>query len=366
MKYILIFIFLFIPSVSAKNDAISCSYKTEGKVVNFGYYIDENGTGNITNFIIDGKKYNNYNNLLNGDLTLECPKLNSIKYYGNDDINFYITKTDDDFRSLIAQGDIVYDANGDVIGQVEKYYRSTNNNSTNYTHYDSKEINGSVSGETRKQMINNIKAYSSNDCTYIEKTAIAEYFFANDFYSVSNFSSSNTFMYKNEYITLSSTCANDAKNLYNSILYIRNMLSDYVDGGGDVNSINYLSLEGSYYSGYNALTTPWYDNSTSSDVCDVISADIRKILNELFNTLRLICVILVVFLINLDLMQTLSKKDDSEIKKMINRSIKRVVALVLMLLLPFLINFILDLINGYFGNSYINVNGECVKAITGG
>ena len=89
-------------------------------------------------------------------------------------------------------------------------------------------------------------------------------------------------------------------------------------------------------------------------------------MNEFFNIFRLISVILVVFLISLDLVKTLSKNDDSEIKKMINRSVKRMIALVLALLLPFLINFILDLVNDYMGNSYVNVNGECVKAITGG
>ena len=365
MKYILLFILLFIPNIYAKNDAISCSYKSDDKTINFGYYIDEDGKGNITNFTVNGKKHN-YENYLSGTLTLECPSLTFAKFYGNDDTTFYITKNADDFRLLIMTGEIIYDKNNDVVGQVESYSRPKNNSSTKYTHYTSAEISGGVSDETRKQMIENVKAYAKGACTYLEKTAIAEYFYANDFYSIDSFSSSSAFMHNNEYITLSGECAKDAQNLYKSILYVRNMLSDYVDGGGDVNTINYLSLRGSYYSGFGALTTPWYDTSISEDACDAISQDIRKILNEFFNIFRLISVILVVFLINLDLMKTLSKKDDTEIKKMINRSVKRMIALVLALLLPFLINFILDLVNDYMGNSYVNVNGECVKAVTGG
>lgn len=365
MKYLILFLILFIPSVNAKNDALVCTYKTNNNTVTFGYYIDDTGNGKITNFTYSGDPNSIYNNYLKGDLQLECPIVKQIKYYGSDLTEFFITKSEEDFNNLIVNNTL-FDKNGYIIGQIENKYESEVIKKFNYSHYESSEIKGSVTEQTRNQMLENIKAYASDDCSYIEKTAIAEYFFANDFDSMNNFYDSNTFKYKNNYIKLNDRCAKNAKNLYNSLFSLRYMLSDYVDSGGDTNTISYLSLQGSFYAGYGALTTPWYNNTTSDNACDAISGDIRKILNELFDTLRLISVILVIFLINLDLIQTLGKKDDSEIKKMVNRSIKRMIALILMLLMPFIINLILDLLNNYLSNSYVNVNGECVKAVTGG
>ena len=62
MKYILLFIFLFIPSVRASEDALSCSYNINGKTVNFGYYISSDNTPVITSFIVDGESYSYYYN----------------------------------------------------------------------------------------------------------------------------------------------------------------------------------------------------------------------------------------------------------------------------------------------------------------
>lgn len=365
MKYILLFILLFIPNIYAKNDAISCEYTVNEKSIVIDYYIDENGNGEISNFYIDGEigyETADYFNMIKGDnLTLKCPYIKEVELYGYG--KYYVVTKEED--NDLQEGNVLSDDKGQI-GQIKKATSGVNNKSRNYTHYTSAEVNSGVGDDARKQMITNIKAYTNGACSYVEKTAIAEYFYANSLDSINNFSGSNIFMHNKQYITLSSECAKIAQDLYVSIFNIRRILSDYVDGGGNVNTINYLSLQGSYYSGFGALTTPWYDTSISEDACDAISQDIRKILNEFFNIFRLVSVILVVFLISLDLVKTLSKNDDGEIKKMINRSIKRMIALVLALLLPFLINFILDLVNDYMGNSYVNVNGECVKAITGG
>ena len=365
MKYILLFIFLFIPNIYAKNDAISCEYTINEKSIVIDYYIDENGNGEISNFYIDGEigyETADYFNMIKGDsLTLKCPYIKEVELYG---YGKYYVVTKEEANDL-QEGNVLSDDKGQI-GQIKTATSGVNNKSRSYTHYTTAEVNSGVGDAARKQMATNIKAYAKGACSYVEKTAIAEYFYANSFDAIDNFSGSNTFMHNNQYITLSSECAKIAQDLYVSIFNIRRILSDYVDGGGDVNTISYLSLQGSYYSGFGALTTPWYDSSVSEDACDAINQDVRKILNEFFDIFRLVSVILVIFLINLDLMKTLSKNDDLEIKRMINRSVKRMIALVLALLLPFLINFILDLVNDYMGNSYVNVNGECVKAITGG
>ena len=65
-------------------------------------------------------------------------------------------------------------------------------------------------------------------------------------------------------------------------------------------------------------------------------------------------------------MKCLTAKDDSATKKWISNSVKRMIILVLTLLLPVLVNIVLDLVDKYRAGSYVKVNGECVKAITGG
>ena len=117
---------------------------------------------------------------------------------------------------------------------------------------------------------------------------------------------------------------------------------------------------------YSAFTTYWVDTHIDEDACGAISQDVRNILNSLFDSFRLISVILTTFMTYLDGMKCLTKKDDSETKKWISNTIKRLIILVVALLLPFLINIILDLIDKYMASSYVTVNGECVKAITGG
>ena len=243
---------------------------------------------------------------------------------------------------------------------------TTSDKKTNYTHYASGEITGEVTNQTREQMDENIKAYASGACTHIEKTAIAQYFYEYDFSAIKTFRGSGIFKYNNEDIELSNDCAKEAEDLYNSLIILRETLSDYADTGGDVNTINFLSLQSSYFAGYGSLTTQWYDNKTTDDVCSAISDDIRNVLNEFFNTFRLVCVILTIFMVYLDGMKCLAKKDDSETKKWITKSGKRLVMLVGALMLPLLVDFILNFIDKTMEGSYVRVNGECVKAITGG
>ena len=366
MKYILLFIFLFIPSVRASEDALSCSYNINGKTVNFGYYISSDNTPVITSFIVDGESYGYYyNKISNVDSKLDCPTVSSVNFNGDNNSYYFITKNKEQFNMLIADNEIIYDDDGNLIGQINSINDASSKNSTEYKHYSTREINASegLTNEVRKQMDKNIKAYGIA-CEYYEKQAITNYFYINDFNSLNNFSADNIFKKDKEYIKLSSECANAAKNLHNSVIAVRHMLSDYVDGGGDQNKLNYLSLQSSFSAGYGSLTTLWVNNTVSENPCDAINEDIRSILNYFFDIFRLVAVILTIFMVYLDGMKCLSKNDDSETKKWISIAGKRLIVLIICLMLPLIVNIILDLINNYMAGSLVEINGECVKKIT--
>lgn len=365
MKYILLFIFLFIPSIRASENALSCSYNDNGKTINFGYYITSEGKHTITNFVLNGESYDNYYDIIyDSELTLKCPAISVVHFFGDSNPYYFIARN----RELITTNEIVYDDNNNIIGQVHSISNLYNSGSVEYVHYSSREIYASegITDDVRKQMNNNIKAYASNACTYHEKQAITNYFYANDFNSMPNFSANDLFEVDNEKITLSSNCSEVARNLYKSIISVRHMLDDYANSKGDINKLTYLSLESSYLSGYAALTTLWFDNNVSEDTCGAISDDVRGILNSFFDIFRLVVVILTIFMVYLDGMKCLATKDDSETKKWISNTIKRMVILVICLMLPLIVNLVLDLLNRYMAGSLVEVNGECVKAVTGG
>lgn len=384
MKIIIMFLILFIPNVFAESDGLSCSYDINGDTINFGIYYTSDNKIAISDFIVNGSS-STYLNLVSSNGEFKCPEIIETSIYGNkeklyvlsDNIN--ITSDDngivhykmidpDASEELDLYEGYVFSVNDVPVIQISSVNMGTMKNVINYIHYDTQEISssGGVSDETRKQMKINIASYNNGACTYEEKTAISNYLTSNGFYSVSTFYGDNVFMYKNEYIKLSDECAKIASDLYNSVVTLNYMLSDYVDGGGNVNSINYLSLESNFYSGYSQMMTPWFSVSSDNNTCNVISDDVRNILNYLFDSFRLISIILTIFLTYLDGMKSLAAKDDSATKKWISNTIKRMISLIIILMLPLLINLVLDLVNKYMSNSYVYVDGECIKAITGG
>lgn len=368
MKILLIILCLFIPNIYAKDEAISCSYKANGSTINFGYYITSSGENVVTNFVVDGESYPYYYNHISSTDKLTCPTIGEVSFYADNNKHYFIVKDREQFNLLLAAGEIIRNDEGEIIGQVNNIINPDKINQISYTHYDTSELTASseVSNETRKQMEINVEAYQKGVCTYKEKYGIYDYFNKNDFNSLSTFYGDNVFKYEDEYIKLSDECAKIANDLYVSVVALRHVLSDYVDGGGNVNTMNFLSLQSEYYIGYSALNSPWFDNKVSEDACDAISGDIRTILNSFFDIFRLVSIILAIFFIYLDGMKCLTSKDDSNTKKWITNSFKRLIILVIVLLLPFIVNLVLDLINRYTAGTFVKVNGECVKAITGG
>lgn len=367
MKYIILFLVLFIPNVFAESNALSCSYNSNGKTINFGYYISSNNEPVISNFLIDGDNYAYFYNKIQ-IVNLECPIIAEVYFEGDYNIHYFISDSVESLNESLKSNNILYDDEGNFIGQIKKIGLSSKLNEIEYVNYNTSEIMSSsgVSDSTRKQMDTNIEAYASNVCTYKEKTAIAEYFNENNFYNITSFYGDNIFKYNDEYLKLSDNCAEVASDLYNSTVALIHMLSDYADAGGNVNTINYLSLYSSYYGAYGALTTPWFSLESNENVCDLINGDIRNILNSFFDIFRLVCIILCIFMVYLDGMKCLADKDDSATKKWISNSIKRIIILVLVLMLPLIVNLVLDLVNKYMAGTYVVVDGECVKAITGG
>ena len=375
MKLLLLIFCLFIPNIYASDDAIACSYKVNDKLINFRYYITSNKKGVITNFYVDGEKYSNYYTEADNTSELACPIVTDVKF-SNDSNSYYVIAKDEETMETVlkakvfrASGNsILYDLYTSYIAQIESSTSAELVNEIEGIRYDTKEImrSNGVADETRKQIDANIEAYAKGACTVNEKMAIYEYFIENDFNSLSTFYGDNVFKRNGEYVKLSDDCAEIASNLYTSTVNLVYILSEYADDGGDVNCMNYLSLQANYYAGYGALTTYWVDTHIDEDACGAINQDVRNILNSFFDSFRLISVILTTFMTYLDGMKCLTKKDDSETKKWISNTIKRLIILVVALLLPFLINIILDLIDKYMASSYVTVNGECVKAITGG
>lgn len=403
MKFIIMFLILFIPNAFAETDALSCSYKIGDDTINFRFYphIDDDKIMSesqvaIHDFMVNGESYSYFTNFVFSTGETTCPDVFQVelegdpnKYYfiannyehtketiTNDDgedetIEHYIFKDPDPYHSEY-NWDLYKGRYIDYLDSFPTTIKSINITSLtlfqDYIHYEIEEItaSGGISDETREQMNINIDAYANGACTYKEKNAIAGYFNGNDFFSLTTFYGSNIFEVDDEYITLSDDCALIATTLYNSTVNLVYMLSDYADNGGDKNTMNYLSLESSYYAALNAFETPWASTSYNEDICDVIDESVRNLLNNFFASYRLICIILAIFMIYLDGMKCLTEKDDTATKKWISKSIKRMIVLILVLMLPTLVNIVLDLVEKYTAGSYINVNGKCVKAITGG
>ena len=365
MKILILILCLFIPNIYASEDGVSCSYSMGDDIINFSYYITSNKKGVVTNFSVNGEAYSNFSSNCIDVSELVCPLVEKTNYSDNSYI-YFIADNEESMEFAKNWHPIRIDGNN--IAKITQSERALSINEIPIVKYDTKEIMASdgVADETRNQMNVNIEAYANGACTVNEKMAIYEYFITYDFNSLSTFYGDNVFKYKGEYVKLSDDCAEIASNLYNSTVNLVQMLSDYVDQGGDVNCLNYLSLRASYYTAYSAFTTYWVDTHIDEDACGAISQDVRNILNSLFDSFRLISVILTTFMTYLDGMKCLTKKDDLETKKWISNTIKRLIILVVALLLPFLINLVLDLIDKYMASSYVTVNGECVKAITGG
>jgi len=374
MKRLLFIVLLsFCFNVYAYEEAKICSYNVNNKTVSMTYY-NSGDEAIITSFTVDGTTYDFYRTILTSDFVRDtyssgtCPVVNSVNFYGMDEEVYFIANDNQQFNLLIASGDIVYKDDGDVFGQiVEGSINRGNKLHTSIVNLYYEEILSSseVVYDTVKIMDGNIKAYALGGyCKTKEKNVIVNYFLENSFDSISSFNIE--FDYGGEKVTLSDKCADVAYTLWSSTKNLWEILKFYRNNEGDVNKLSYLSLESSYYTAYSLLTSFSYDLSdTDKDACELISDDMKNILNVFFDSFRMICIVLVVFMIYLDGMKCLSAKDDSATKKWLAGAVKRLIILAIVLLLPFIIDIVLDLLNSYFSSNYVKIDGECVKAITG-
>ena len=375
-KILFCFFTIFCFNVYALESGTLCSYNIEGKNISVTYY-EKDDVSNISSFKIDGNEYVRFVNKLSSDFIIDnydtnkCPSVSAVNFNGSDDTVYFITDNLQKFNNLVASGGIVYvDETGDtteIYGQMSRPAVSSGSlykyKVKLFGHSDHAIASGAFFDEA-KALDDAVDIYLGNSCSSDERNIIHNYLLENSFRSVSTFGM--TYDYKGEMVNLSSSCVNVADALKSKLVVVEEMLGFYDNNDGDKGRISYLYLQGSYQSAYTYLHSISYDLSgVGKESCDLIGEDIVEILNIFFNSFRIAIIALVIFMIYLDGMKALGSKDDSATKKWLSSAVKRLVVMIIVLVLPFLIELVIDLLNLYFSSNYVNIDGECVKVITG-
>ena len=106
MKYVFLILFLIIPNIYAKEEAVSCTYKYDNDVITLPYYTESNKV-KIASFKVNDKAYGRYVNRITSSELTDCPVINKIKYDGSEVIYYYITETQEQFDELIQNGSYI-------------------------------------------------------------------------------------------------------------------------------------------------------------------------------------------------------------------------------------------------------------------
>lgn len=375
-KILFCFLTIFCFNVYALEDGTVCSYNIEGKNISVTYY-EKDDKANISSFKVNGNEYFHHVNKLSSDFVVnnyntdKCPRVSAVYFNESDDIVYFITDDLQKFNNLVLSGDLLYkDESGDtteIYGQMSKPPSSSGslyNHKVKLFGHSDHAIASGIFYEEAKALDDSVDKYLGNDCTAHERSIIYNYLLENSYRSVSTFGM--TYDYEGENVNLSSKCVNSADALKNKLIVIEEMLGYYDNNKGDKGTMSYLYLQGSYQGAYSYLHGASYDLSgVTKESCDLIGEDVVKILNTFFDSFRIAIIALVIFMIYLDGMKALGSKDDSATKKWISAAIKRLAVLIIVLVLPFLVDLVIDLLNLYFSSNYVNIDGECVKVITG-
>ena len=375
-KILFCFLTIFCFNVYALEEGTLCSYNIENKNVSVTYY-EKDDISNISSFKVNGKEYPHYVNKLSADFivnnynTNKCPSVSAVNFNGNDYTVYFITDDLQKFNNLVASGNIVYvDESGDtteIYGQMSKPPSSSGslyNHKVKLFGHSDQALASEAFFEEAKALDDSVDKYLSDDCTSYERSVIYNYLLEHSFRSVSSFGM--TYDYKGEKVNLSSKCVNAANALKNKLTVVEEMLGYYDNNKGDKGTMSYLYLQGSCQSAYAYLHSASYDLSgINRESCDLIGEDVVEILNIFFDSFRIAIIALVIFMIYLDGMKALGSKDDLATKKWLSSAVKRLAVMIIVLVLPFLIDLVIDLLNLYFSSNYVNIDGECVKVITG-
>ena len=110
--------------------------------------------------------------------------------------------------------------------------------------------------------------------------------------------------------------------------------------------MSYLVTESEFLIGKSLLANVNPTVKIESDACNLISKDLKNIIKEILNAVKIGAVILVVFLSIVEVYKGVMSGEDGK-KKISSTIVKRVVTLIALLILPSLIMLIIDLINKY-------------------
>lgn len=375
-KILFCFFTIFCFNVYALESGTLCSYNIEGKNISVTYY-EKDDISNISSFKIDGNEYVHFVNKLSSDFivdnynTNKCPSVSAVNFNGSDDTVYFITDNLQKFNNLVASGGIVYvDETGDtteIYGQMSRPAVSSGslyNYKVKLFGHSDRTLANDAFFEEAKALDDAVDIYLGSSCTSDERNMIYSLLLENSFRNISTFNM--TYNYKGEMVNLSNSCIGAADSLKNKLTVVEEMISYYENNEGDKGTMAYLYLRGSYQGAYSYLHGASYDLSgTHKESCELIGEDIVEILNIFFDSFRIAAIALVIFMIYLDGMKALGSKDDSATKKWLSSSVKRLAAMIIVLVLPFLIDLVIDLLNLYFFSNYVNIDGECVKVITG-
>ena len=142
-------------------------------------------------------------------------------------------------------------------------------------------------------------------------------------------------------------CGEAADDLYKIVSNVGRILTAYGSQDNIKNTMIFMSLESYYIEGFSLLTTINANIKPDEDACSLISDNMRSIIKEILNALKIGTVILVIFLSIVEIYKAIIAGDDGIRKKMPSLIFKRIIILIVVLLLPTLILIVLDLLNKY-------------------
>lgn len=146
--------------------------------------------------------------------------------------------------------------------------------------------------------------------------------------------------------SFSDECANAADNLYYAVSNSGRVLNAYIRQESITRTMSYLVTESEFLIGKSLLANVNPTVKIESDACNLISKDLKNIIKEILNAVKIGAVILVVVLSIVEVYKGVMSGEDGK-KKISSMIVKRVVALIVLLILPSLIMLVIDLINKY-------------------
>lgn len=332
------------------------------------YYADMSYEEIYDDFINDPEKYkpiiflsNNKNDGFNNSPVLVSPFFDKDVYeetYDNDSYNLYDYDPEIILKLLNGELSPMKGANGDFSKSLIELNNINKGISITLERYTTDNVgsdeNSSITGGTCEKYLTHLRMLNESVVGYSNKKGVCSAKSLNAMQSMGSIYDLKNNFDKN---ILEDECRDfvfgsngyietiiDASMYYYTSLYLDK--SQY--------KLACLSMQSEYLLGYSVLTSyqPIVEN-TDKKGCELIGEDTLNFINELFDTIKIICLCVCIFLCILDVYKMVVTKE-SEVSKIKGVLMKRVIALIALFLVPLMVNIITDLIN----NRYIKNNPD--------